>query len=162
MIQNLTSISTLMQLMFAIIIALSVIIISGIAYPRIKFKTGKRELNVNNISFGSNEMYEELNNYNSSGNFNEGIIFVYKLLRNNLSKMESFPNKNHLTEFEVINQTASKTPELRNISTLIIEAYKKYELARFRTITNSSDLNDMYNITRNMTKHNHYIINTVE
>ena len=107
-------------------------------------------------------MYEELNNYNSSGNFNDGIIFVYKLLRNNLSKMESFPDKNHLTEFEIINQTVSKTPELKNISTLIIEAYKKYELARFRAITNSSDLNDMNSITRNMTKHNHYIINTVE
>ena len=76
--------------------------------------------------------------------------------------MESFPNKNYLTEFEIINQTVSKTPELKNISTLIIEAYKKYELARFRAITNSSDLNDMNNITRNMTKHNHYIINTVE
>lgn len=162
MIQNLISISILMQLMFVIIIALGVIIISGAAYPRIKFKTGKRELDVNDVSFGSNKMYEELNNYNSSGNFNDGIIFVYKLLRNNLSKMESFPNKNHLTEFEIINQTVSKTPELKNISTLIIEAYKKYELARFRAITNSSDLNDMNNITRNMTKHNHYIINTVE
>ena len=162
MIENLTAISTLIQLMFAIIIALIVIIISGIAYPQIKFRAKNNELDENGVSFGSKEMYQELNNYNSKGNFNEGIIFVYKLLRNNLSKMEYFPNKNHLTEFEVINQTASKTPELRNISTLIIEAYKKYELARFRTITNSSDLNDMYNITRNMTKHNHYIINTVE
>ena len=162
MIQNLISISILMQLMFAIIIALGVIIISGTAYTRIKFKTRKRELDVNDVSFGSDEMYEELNNYNSSGNFNDGIIFVYKLLRNNLSKMESFPDKNQLTEFEIINQTVSKTPELKNISTLIIEAYKKYELARFRAITNSSDLNDMNSITRNMTKHNHYIINTVK
>ena len=162
MIQNLISISILMQLMFAIIIALGVIIISGTAYTRIKFKTGKRELDVNDVSFGSDKMYEELNNYNSSGNFNDGIIFVYKLLRNNLSKMESFPDKNHLTEFEIINQTVSKTPEIKNISTLIIEAYKKYELERFRAITNSSDLNDMNSITRNMTKHNHYIINTVK
>ena len=121
-----------------------------------------KELDENGVCFGSKEMYQELNNYNSKCNFNEGIIFVYKLLRNNLSKMEYFPNKNHLTELELINHTVSKTPELRNISTLIIEAYKKYELARFRTITNSSDLNDMDNITRNMTKHNHYIINMVE
>ena len=78
MIQNLISISILMQLMFAIIIALGVIIISGTAYTRIKFKTGKRELDVNDVSCGSDKMYEELNNYNSSGNFNDGIIFVYK------------------------------------------------------------------------------------
>jgi len=162
MIGNLTAISTLMQLMFAIIIALAVIIISGIIYPQIKSRTKNTELDVNDVSFGSKEMYQELKNYNTRGNFNEGIIFVYKLLRNNLSKMEYFPNKNHLTEFEVINHTVSKTPELRNISTLIIEAYKKYELARFRAITNSSDLNDMDNITRSMTKHNRYIINTVE
>ena len=70
------SISGLIRLMISTIIALGIIIIWGLYYPRIKMRGNNVETN-KNIAFGSEKMFNKLENYNASANFNEGIIFAY-------------------------------------------------------------------------------------
>ena len=151
----------LIQLMIATSIALAVVIVWGVYYPKINRQ--KKEIkHIKEISFGSNEMFEQLNYYISSGNFNEGIVFAYNLLRKNLSSMEKYPNDESLTEFETIKKTSSDVSELSNVSSLLMSAYKQYELARFRAKTNSKNLDIMNKILRNITKNNNFIIQVGE
>ena len=87
------SISGLIRLMISTIIALGIIIIWGLYYPRIKMRGNNVETN-KNITFGSEKMFNKLENYNASANFNEGIIFAYNLLKTNLSE--------YLDQFRII------------------------------------------------------------
>ena len=87
------SISGLIRLMISTIIALGIIIIWGLYYPRIKMRRNNVKTN-KNITFGSEKMFNKLENYNASANFNEGIIFAYNLLKTNLSNMENYPEDN--------------------------------------------------------------------
>ena len=107
-------------------------------------------------------MFEQLNYFNSRGNFNEGIVFAYNLLRKNLSNMDKYPNDDSLTEYETIKKTVSDIPELANVSALLLSAYEQYELARFRTKTDSKNLLTMNEILRKIITHNKFIIQKVE
>ena len=147
--------SLLIQLLIAVVIALGVVIAWGIYFPQIKSKEIEPK---RTTAFGSNEMFEQLNYFNSRGNFNEGIVFAYNLLRKNLSNMDKYPNDDSLTEYETIKKTVSDIPELANVSALLLSAYEQYELARFRTITDSGNLDNMNNILRNITKNNNFIL----
>ena len=139
--------SLLIQLLIAVVIALGVVIAWGIYFPPER-----------KAAFGSNEMFEQLNYFNSRGNFNEGIVFAYNLLRKNLSNMDKYPDDDSLTEYETIKKTVSDIPELANVSALLLSAYEQYELARFRTITDSGNLDNMNDILRNITKNNNFIL----
>ena len=149
--------SLLIQLLIAVVIALGVVIAWGIYFPQIKLKSKEIEPE-RKAAFGSNEMFEQLNYFNSRGNFNEGIVFAYNLLRKNLSNMDKYPDDDSLTEYETIKKTVSDIPELANVSALLLSAYEQYELARFRTITDSGNLDNMNNILRNITKNNNFIL----
>ena len=155
------SISGLIRLMISTIIALGMIIIWGLYYPRIKMRGNKVKTN-KNITFGSEKMFNKLENYNASANFNEGIIFAYNLLKTNLSNMENYPEDKSLTELETIKKTSTNIAELANISNLLLSAYQQYELARFRAKTDSKNLLAMNEILRKMITHNKFIIQKVE
>jgi len=155
------SISGLIRLMISTIIALGIIIIWGLYYPRIKMRRNNVKTN-KNITFGSEKMFNKLENYNTSANFNEGIIFAYNLLKTNLSNMENYPEDKSLTELETIKKTSTNIAELANISNLLLSAYQQYELARFRAKTDSKNLLAMNEILRKMITHNKFIIQKVE
>ena len=155
------SISGLIRLMISTIIALGMIIIWGLYYPRIKMRRNNVKTN-KNITFGSEKMFNKLENYNTSANFNEGIIFAYNLLKTNLSNMENYPEDKSLTELETIKKTSTNIAELANVSNLLLSAYQQYELARFRAKTDSKNLLAMNEILRKMITHNKFIIQKVE
>ena len=155
------SISGLIRLMISTIIALGIIIIWGLYYPRIKMRRNNVKTN-KNITFGSEKMFNKLENYNTSANFNEGIIFAYNLLKTNLSNMENYPEDKSLTELKTIKKTSTNIAELANISNLLLSAYQQYELARFRAKTDSKNLLAMNEILRKMITHNKFIIQKVE
>ena len=60
------SISGLIQLMISTIIALGMIIIWGLYYPRIKMRGNKVKTN-KNITFGSEKMFNKLEKHYSRG-----------------------------------------------------------------------------------------------
>ena len=147
----------LIQLLIALSISLGVVIVWGLYYPQIRLRASNTKPD-KNAEFGSNEMFEQLSYFNDRGNFNEGIVFAYNLLRSNLSNMEKYPNDGSLTEYEAIKKTVSDIPELANISNLLLSAYDEYELARFRTKTDSGNLDNMNKILKNITKNNNFIL----
>lgn len=149
--------STLIQLLISIAIALGVVIVWGLYFPQFRISANQRKPNIK-AEFGSNEMFEQLNYFNNRGNFNEGIVFAYNLLRNNLSTMDKYPNDESLTEYEAIKKTVKEIPELSNISSLLLSAYEQYELARFRTRTDAINLENMNKILRNITESNNFIV----
>ena len=63
-----------------------------------------------------------------------------------------------MVEYEAIKKTVSDIPELANISNLLLSAYDEYELARFRTKTDSGNLDNMNKILKNITKNNNFIL----
>ncbi|MBH58853.1 MAG: hypothetical protein CMO19_00330 [Thaumarchaeota archaeon] len=147
----------LIQLLIAISISLGVVILWIFYYPQMRLRTSNTKTD-KNAEFGSNEMFEQINYFNSRGNFNEGIMFAYNLLRGSLSRMEKYPNDESLTEYETIKKTVNDIPELANISNLILSAYGEYELARFRTKTDSGNLDNMNSILKNIAKNNNFIL----
>jgi len=150
----------LIQLLIALSISLGVVIVWGLYYPQIRLRASNTKPD-KNAEFGSSEMFEQLNYFNSRGNFNEGILFAYNLLRNNLSSMDKYPNDESLTEYETIKKTVKDIPELANISNLLLSAYDEYELARFRTKTDSGNLDNMNKILKNITKNNNFILQRI-
>ena len=90
----------LIQLLIGISISLGVVIAWGLYYPQMKLRAINTKPD-KNAEFGSNEMFEQLSYFNDRGNFNEGIVFAYNLLRSNLSNMEKYPNDGSLTEYEL-------------------------------------------------------------
>ena len=126
--------SNLLTGMFIAMASLAAITVLGLVYPFMHKRTHQPSFSSDQttsfISFGSDEMNRRLEGFKTNGEFDEGIIFVYKSLRDLIPSINETGSKDW-TEFELLRTVLESSPELRNVSALIKEAYLHYEATRF-------------------------------
>lgn len=138
--------SNLLTGMFVAMASIAVVTVLGLAYPIMRkrstqpfFTSDKTE---RSISFGSDEMNSRLEAFKTRGEFEEGIRFTYKSLRDLIPSLNETGSKDW-TELELVRKVLESSPELRNVSSLITTAYLHYEAARFGNMGNESSFDSI-------------------
>lgn len=94
-------------------------------------------------------MNSRLEGYKKEGKFDEGIVLIYKSLRDLIPALAETGSR-EWTELELLKKVLESSPELRNVSSLIMQGYRHYESTRFGDGGNESSFGSMMGIVNDI------------